>query len=317
MRERKMKRSKVIGMILGTMIAVAALIFGPGLLAAGDENNGEETENTRAPLFSVRTEKAERRTLRSFLEVNGDIVSGQEVDVFPDVAGKLVRVNVALGSPVRKGEVIAEVDPSKPGVTYMSSPVYAPISGVITRMPLPAGSTVDPGVSVAALSSAGNLEITARIPEREVAGLKTGLKAEVTLPAYPGEIFSATVSRVSPVLDSASRTKLIHLAFNRNDSRINAGMFARLRINTNTYSDVLTVPAEALVERRGVIAVYVLSNNTEGQLCAQASAVRTGASLEGWTEIRFGLDEGEAVIVQGQQLLSGGEAVRVVSGGGR
>jgi multidrug efflux pump subunit AcrA (membrane-fusion protein) len=318
-KEKKMekkRRIKTAGMVFGTMVIVGALIFGPGLLASGDEN-GDKITKIETPLFSVRTEQAEKRTLRAFLEVNGDIVSGQEADAFPDVSGKLIRVYVTLGSQVRRGDVIAEVDPSKPGTSYMNSPVYAPISGTVSKMPLSAGSTVSPGTSVATLSVISNLEITARIPEREIAGLRTGLKAELTLQAYPGEIFTATVSHVSPVLDAASRTKLITLSFDRNDSRINAGMFARIRINTRTYRDVLTVPVEAAVNKHGKITVYVLLDNMAGLPYVEQRTVETGVSLDGWTEIRSGLAEGEAVVVQGQQLLSGGEAVRVIARGGK
>ncbi|MDR2786038.1 MAG: efflux RND transporter periplasmic adaptor subunit [Treponema sp.] len=307
---KKKKGIKTAALVLGTMIAAAALVFGPGLLASGDESRDEITK-IETPLFSVRAENAERRTLRSFLEVNGDIVSGQEADVFPDVPGKLVRVYVALGSQVRQGEVIAEVDPSKPGISYMNSPVYAPISGTISRIPLSAGSTVGMDTRIAALSVAGNLEIIARIPEREIAGLRTGLGAEVRLQAYPGEIFSAIVSHVSPVLDAASRTKLVTLVFDRNDGRINAGMFARVRINTRTYDSVLTVPVEAVVNKRGEITVYVLRDN--GSL-VENRTVAPGVSIDGWTEIRSSLDEGDAVVVQGQQLLNGGETVRVITG---
>jgi RND family efflux transporter MFP subunit len=164
------------------------------------------------------------------------------------------------------------------------------------------------------LSAIDNLEINARIPEREIACLRTGLKAEVTLQAYPGEIFSAAISHVSPVLDTPSRTKLITLKFDRNDSRINAGMFARIRINTRTYSDVLAVPSGALAARHGESVVYVLRDEA-GLLYAEQRGVTAGVTLDGWTEIRAGLDEGEAVVVQGQQLLSGGEALRLVSGG--
>jgi multidrug efflux pump subunit AcrA (membrane-fusion protein) len=312
---KKKKSLTAAGIVLGIMITAGALVFGPGLLAAGDET-GEEIETGESPVFSVKTENAERRTLRSFLEVNGDIVSGQEADVFPDVSGKIIRVNAALGSPVRRGDLIAEVDPSKPGAAYMNSPVYAPISGTVSRTPLSVGSTVDTGTSVAAISALNNLEITVRIPERDIAGLKTGLTAEVTVQAYPGERFSAAVSRVSPVLDSASRSKLITLTFDRNDSRINAGMFGRIKINTGTYDNALTVPAEALVQKRGETAVYVLRDAADFPR-AEKRGVETGVTLEGWTEIRSGLDEGEAVVVQGQQLLSGGEAVRVIGGGGK
>jgi multidrug efflux pump subunit AcrA (membrane-fusion protein) len=313
----KKKSVKTLGMILGTVIAAGALMFGPNLLTASGDEDGTKAANSEAPLLSVKTENAGRRTLRAFLEVNGDIVSRQEADVFPDVAGKLVRVSAALGSQVRKGDVIAEVDPSKPGITYMSSPVYAPISGTVSRTPLPVGTAVGTGSAITAIALTGNPEITARIPEREISGLKTGLKAEVYLPAYPGESFSATLSHVAPVLDAASRTKQITLTFDRTDGRINAGMFARLRINTRTYTDVLTVPAEAAATRQGETAVYVLRDAVAGPARVERRAVQTGLSLGGWTEIKSGLDEGEAVVVQGQRLLAGGEAVRVIAGDGK
>jgi multidrug efflux pump subunit AcrA (membrane-fusion protein) len=313
---KKNKGIKTAGLVLGTMIIAGALIVGPSLLASGDESTAEQA-GAEIPVFSVKTENTEKRTLCAILEVNGDIVSGQATDVFPDVSGKLIRVYVALGSQVRKGEVIAEVDPSKPGATYMSSPVYAPISGTVSKMPLSAGATVSQGTSIATVSVINNLEITARIPEREIAGLKAGLKAEVTMQAYPGEIFTATVNHVSPVLDAASRTKLVTLIFDRNDSRINAGMFARIKLNTRTYDDVLTVPVEAVVNKHGEPRVYVLRNNAAGLPYAEPRMVEIGVTLNGWTEIRSGLDEGDAVLVQGQQLLSGGETVRVIARGGK
>ncbi|MDR1256859.1 MAG: hypothetical protein LBJ86_03865, partial [Spirochaetaceae bacterium] len=72
----KKKGIKTIGMVLGTIVIMGTLIFGPGLLATGDENRGG-TENTETPLLSVKTEGAEKRTLHAALEVNGDIVSAQ------------------------------------------------------------------------------------------------------------------------------------------------------------------------------------------------------------------------------------------------
>jgi RND family efflux transporter MFP subunit len=117
------------------------------------------------------------------------------------------------------------------------------------------------------------------------------------------------VAHVSPVLDSASRTKLITLRFDRNDSRINAGMFARVRINTKNYPDTLAVPAEALMNKHGAQAVYVAQNGR-----AELREISTGVTIDGLTEIKSGLSAGETVVIQGQQLLSGGAAVRVIGG---
>ena len=301
----------------GTLLIAGGLLLGPSLLAENGETSAQSADDTA--VFSVRTQEAQRQNLHAFLDVNGEIVSARQAEVFPEAAGRLVAVHAALGSYVRAGDIIAEVDPSRPGADFMNSPVIAPISGIVSRTPLSVGMTVGPNSSITVISANGNLEISARIPEREVAGLVPGLKAQVSLQAFPGESFAATVTRVSPVLDSASRTKLINLHFDplpngAHDPRINAGMFARIRINTHSYSDVLAVPAEALVSGRGADAVYVAGFDAAGLPVAHRREVERGPSHQGWTEIKAGLNEGETVIVQGQQLLSGGERVRIIGG---
>ena len=304
----KSKKSKITQILIIGAVSVVLLV-GPTLLAGDDT---VATGTTDQAVFSVRAQNASRQTLNTFLDVNGDIISTVQADVLPDVGGILVSVRVNLGTYVRQGEVIAEVDPSRPGMTYRNSPVNAPISGYISRTPLSTGTTVGMNTAITTISLNQNLEISARIPERDIAGLEPGLKAQVSLQAYPGESFSATVIRVSPVVDSISRTKLINLSFDEDDPRINAGMFARLRLNTQTLPDIITVPAEAVLDERGTNVVYVvLANNTQTPVAARRE-VSVGIILQGWTEITEGLNENEVVIVQGQQLLSGGEALRII-----
>jgi multidrug efflux pump subunit AcrA (membrane-fusion protein) len=298
--------------VMAIILVGAGFLFIPSIISRG--GNTTNAIPRRAPVFSVRTTNAEIQTLNAYLDVNGDIVSTQQADVFPDVAGRLVSMRVALGTYVQRGQLIAEIDPSRPGTTFMNSPVYAPISGFVSRTPLSVGMTVNTNTSITTISANGTFEISARIPEREIAGLVPGLKAEVSLQAYPGETFSATVTRVSPIIDSASRTKLIYLSFDQNDTRIRAGMFARITINTRSYTNIIVVPSEAVISSRGMNIVYVIERNNAGQPIAVGREVSRGVSLQGWTEIRSGLDEGETVIVQGQQILSGGEAVRIIGG---
>jgi multidrug efflux pump subunit AcrA (membrane-fusion protein) len=299
------KMMKRLSLITGTVILAAGFLLAPSMLAG--DNNKPLTEAETTAVYSVKTTDAEQRTLRSYLEVNGDIVSERQVRVFPEISGKLASVRVALGSVVWQGDLIAEVDPSRPGVQYQLSPVYAPISGTVSAALLAAGSTVSQGDSIATISVIENLQIEALIPEREVSQLKRGLKANVTLQAYPGEIFTATVARVSPVLDPASRTKKIVLVFDRNDARINAGMFARVALNTGTYENILTVPSEAVIDHFGVKAVYTLRGDR-----AQLREVVTGVTIDRLTEIKTGLEAGEKVLTAGQQFISDGAQVRVI-----
>ena len=184
----------------------------------------------------------------SYIETNGDVEADNTVEVYPDIAGRLVSLRAGLGSFVRKGDAIAEIDPSKPGASYAISQVLAPILAPTSfRYRRLDGfgferSRRDQDIS--------RLEVSARIPERDVGMLKNGLKAEVSVEAYPGEIFAATVASVSPLVDSVSRTKEIRLAFDSVDARINAGMRSGQLYTTVSDNAVVVRKAPSLPGRR-------------------------------------------------------------------
>jgi multidrug efflux pump subunit AcrA (membrane-fusion protein) len=298
------KAKKIIVSVVIVSIA-AALVFIPALVAQDGKAVAAMTAD-ETPVYSVRTAAAETRTLEAYLEVNGDIVGNGQVAVLSETAGKLIAVKAALGTRVRQGELIAQVDPSSAGAQYLASSVYAPISGLVCAVPLAVGSTVQAGSVITSIAQADDLQIEALIPEREVSQLSVGLAAAVTLPAFQGEVFSAKITQVSPILDPASRTKKIVLRFEGNDSRINAGMFAHVKLNTRTYPNVVAVPAEAVSSQFGAKQVYVLTNGK-----VELREVIAGVTVDHVTEIKSGLAAGEAVVIQGQQFLSDGVAVLV------
>ena len=279
-------------------------------------------------VFTVRTEDAVIRNLEAYIEINGNIVSAEQVVVVPETGGKLVSMRPAIGSTVRKGDLIAEVDPSRPGSHYSLSPVYAPVSGVVVSHPLSVGSTVSTATALLTIASAGSLEIEALVPEREVGQLRTGLQAEVRLEAFPGETFRAELVKLSPVVDPVSRTKNISLRFVREDRRINSGMFARVKLKTRIYENVVSIPQDAVIENRGVPVVFVLAGTggsgmgnrgavnegafEEGAIIVSMREVSPGVTVDGETEIKAGLNAGDKVGVQGQQFLTDGAAVRVL-----
>ena len=90
----------------------------------GDPNKQADKKiNANAISVSVKTMKKE--TIQSTIKVTGDISSTSEINIFPDTSGKVTRILKNLGETVSKGEIIAYVDPSKPGSSYVSSPVTA------------------------------------------------------------------------------------------------------------------------------------------------------------------------------------------------
>jgi multidrug efflux pump subunit AcrA (membrane-fusion protein) len=311
-RKKSIFRIKTL-LIIGITAAIAvAFIYVPSLLAEkGNPKGSRDGVGTRATsVFSVHTAQSEHKTLQAYIEINGNIVAEQQVTVVPDTAGKLVSLEAALGSSVRKGQLVAQVDPSRPGAVYSLSPVHAPIAGIVVSGPVAIGSTVSTGTSIMTIAASNAINLEANIPEREIGQLRTGLKATVTLEAFPGESFNATITQVSPVVNPISRTKRIILNFDRQDSRINPGMFAHIQLRTRVYTNVITVPSGTITEVRGINGVYVVEEPNRVQFIQ----VETGVTVDGETEIKSGLTGNEAVVIQGQQFLSDGAEVRNIGG---
>ena len=262
-------------------------------------------------VFSVKTQVVQKETLHGYVIANGEIESQNSVNVFPDVAGKIMETNVMLGSSVNRGDIIAYVDPNAPGQYYKKSPVYAPINGSIISTPLKNGTTVNTSTVIAIVGDISNLQVSADIPERYVAVLKPGLKAEVSVEAYPDLVFNATVTRVSPVVDTTSRTKEVILHFDQRDSRVNAGMFGKIKLYTQDFSGQITMPADALVSLNDVLYAYVVKDDET----VERRKVKTGETVDGVIQILEGVSEGEKVVVQGQTSLNDGSKIRDITNG--
>lgn len=259
---------------------------------------------------SVQTVVAVPETMHDFVNTNGDIETQRSVDVFASVnSGKVVQVDVSLGSKVHAGDVIAYVDSSAAGVSYKWSPVIAPISGSILQTPVKVGQQVSSATAITKIGDIDNLQVSAKIAERYVGALKPGLKAEIVLEAYPTVVFNATVVRVSPVLDAASRTKTVILNFDQKDSRINAGMFAKVKLYTYDYPDSIAIPQDSIVTVNTDSYLYVVKedNTVEKRL------VTLGPNVDGRYQIASGINPYERVVVAGMLTLTNGAKVKDIS----
>jgi membrane fusion protein, multidrug efflux system len=300
--------------IIVAAVAVTCIVIIYAVITAktsGQGSRGKHSGNNVQTVFSVKTEKAAIRTLHDYIPANGEVEAQSSIEVFPDIGGKVVNVSVSLGSPVKKGQVIAKIDPSEPGSKYALSPVTAPISGSIVSTPLKDGTTVTTSSSITTIGDVHNLQITAEIPEKYVSLLKTGLSAAVTLEAYPGVIFMATVSRVSPVVDASSRTKEIILTFDKDDSRVNAGMFAKITLYTINYSGVVTISGDAIVTKNDKKYAYIVTADNK----AEQRELTLGNSVDGIYQVLSGISEGEKVVVEGTSTISDGANIKDITNG--
>jgi len=304
-----MKKRNIIIIAVFAVVIAALLLIPSSAKAKGSVGAGAKGGVQPSTTFSVRTETVKKGSLQDYIKTNVNIIVDPTVDIYPDASGKLVSLRVSLGSRVTRGQHIADIDPSTPGSSYSLNPVRSTMDGTITSLPLATGATVTTSTVIAKVGELDNLQVEAKIPERYVGVLKTGLKASITLEAYPGETFAATVARVAPLVDSTSRTKEIRLTFNKNDPRINAGMFVRLKIDTVRYENrILVSESSVLADSTGRYVFVEGQDNT-----VTKRAVTAGAEVDGVLEIESGLAEGEIIVTEGASLLSDGAQIKDIT----
>jgi membrane fusion protein, multidrug efflux system len=260
---------------------------------------------------SVRAYAAAVKTLKPYIDENGDVEANVNVDVYPDIGGKLVAFNVAIGDSVAKGQTIARVDPSKPGSNYAISPVVAPITGTVTAIDVDQGATVTTATAIASVGIIDDLKIVVDLPERDSAKATKGMTALVSFEALPGETFGATVTRVSPVLDPTSRSREITLAFSRSDTRISAGMYAKIRLYTAPASGKVVIPAAAVITKNDTTGVFVVAEKN-GKTVAEKREIKTGTEVDGYIVVKEGISVGDQVIYEGQNGLVDGDPVSML-----
>ncbi len=310
----EMTRLVLIACTVILTVSVALNILGSGGKPMQGENGVKPSVMADSAdaetVFSVNAENPSRENISESLRINGDVVTENSVEIYPDTSGKLVKRSVSIGDYVSKGDVIAKVDPSKPGTVYEESPVESTISGTVTKLPGSIGDTVTAQSSIATIGDLENLQIQVFIPEKYLSWIKSGLKGEAEFTAYPGKGVAVHIAEVSPVLDSDSRTIRVKLSFDNFDSRtVKAGMFASVSIFTRISENTLTVPSSSVLDSGKGSYVYVVEGDK-----AIIRYVEIGLASETKTEILSGIDGNDDVIVSGQSLLSDGASVKIIRG---
>ena len=190
----------------------------------------------------------------------------------------------------------AEADVENARAALVKTRVFAPFSGIVTRMDAKVGEIVSPSTSLIAMQGDGIFEIETFIPEVAIARLAVGNTATTTLDAYgSGVTFPASVIAVDPaetIKDGVPAYKTT-LAFLARDPRIRSGMTADVEIETGTLTDTIVIPLGAVGLRpAGRYVTVVVEGNRENR------AVETGTTpAMGTIEIVSGLSAGEVILL--------------------
>lgn len=185
--------------------------------------------------------------------------------------------------------------------------IRAPFSGLIIERAVKFAEFVNNGARLFRISDFDPLLCPIQIPEKDLSRVRVGQPAEITVESFPEDRFEAKVLRVNPVVDSSTGTVKVTLEV-RGAGKLRPGMFASVYLQTDVHEQALVVPKEALVLESIGDSVYVV----EGDAVSRRD-VEVGYSETDAVEILSGVAEGERVVVVGQDALTQGTPVYVLS----
>lgn len=183
--------------------------------------------------------------------------------------------------------------------TLEDAVITAPFAGVVTTVNVKEGETLtsmDFSRPAFHIIDPGTLEMTGMIDEIDIADVRIGQQAIVTLDALPGMEVSGTVTYISAAATIEAGVVLYEttITLDNPPEAVRDGMSATADLILEQRQDVLVVPVQAVMRgANGQDIVYLLQNDE-----FISRDVQTGARSGRLVEITSGVAEGDTIALE-------------------
>lgn len=182
----------------------------------------------------------------------------------------------------------------------------APFSGYISKKIAETGQNVIPGQPVATLVKIDQVKVKITVPEEDVSKIKIGQQIMFNVSALNNDTFFGTVSERAVDADPMSRSYTIRALVQNNGHKLLPGMVCDVYTAIDKASMGMSLPANVIqIDVDKAPFVWVAENGK-----AKRKTVELGDNVGANIIIKSGLNADDKVIVEGQQKVSTGMAVR-------
>jgi RND family efflux transporter MFP subunit len=197
--------------------------------------------------------------------------------------------------------------------------VTAPITGIVGKRYYDAGDMANPADPLVTIVQMDRVKIEFDATEVDLGRLSVGQPAAITVKAYPDQLFTGKVDKISPVLDPTTRMAEVDVIVDNPDRKLMPGMYAQVEVTTGTISNVMVVPRYAAIENTTMESVngddqvvknyfvFVVDSNTAVQKKLDVSYVNHKSLA-----VKSGIKVGDQLVTEGQNNLRDGMPVSVV-----
>jgi len=296
---------------------------GQTLLTYDSITAGEFMSEYRAAVASLERATAEADVARRSLERAdnlveiGAVAKGERDRRAAEHQRAMAEVNSARAAVInleqkllRLGMSRKELDQARGGGDLngaITSAVSAPFGGVVTEVYAAPGEVITPDRELFVVADLSRVWIQGDVYQKDIAKIRVGQNALITIDTYPGETFTGRVTYVSNVLDADTRTAKVRCEVPNRDGRLKVQMFARLALPVSVTRDTLVIPSRAVQDIDGVPTVFVRIDEEK----FETRAVRVGPAIGELVEVLDGLKPAERVVTDGALMLKSRLKLRV------
>ena len=182
---------------------------------------------------------------------------------------------------------------------------FSPISGVVTAKNVVQGASVNAGDTPFEITDLGQVWVMADAYEGDLAAVRVGMPASLTLKAYPGRSFRGRVAFIDPLIDPAVRTVKVHMHFANSGMELKPEMYGDVVLEGRDREG-LRVPADAVIHSGTRDVVFVALG--DGKFSPRE--VQLGARSGSEVEVKRGLEEGQQVVTRANFLVDSESQLR-------
>lgn len=189
--------------------------------------------------------------------------------------------------------------------------IVAPFDGVVTARNTDVGALINVGMTTGSelfvVSDVSRLRVYVSVPQRQLAWVKAGTRAKLSVPERPGTTFDATVQSLAQAVDAGTGAMRVQLSVENVDGELLPGAFATVQFEGSLAPTTLSLPPSALiVGKRGVQVATV-----DGAGTVQLKPVTVARDHGTYLELADGISLSDQVIANPPDGLSSGDQVRI------
>ena len=202
---------------------------------------------------------------------------------------------------------IAKLDETGQAITDLT--FYSPAAGYITERNALPNMYVQPDTKLYAIADLSDVWVLAQIFQNDAGRIKPGDPAEITLDAYPGQVFRGKVDYLLPQLDTATRTLPVRLVFSNADLKLRPGMYVNVSLKL-PMGKRLIVPDSAVFHSgtKSLVFTYTGDGNIEPR------EVEVGPHIDDQFVITRGIKVGEQIVTSANFLIDSEAQLQAAAG---